>query len=222
MGSTGTESRNEHDEQGTPNRAALEPAQGKEFYRLFSLLFHRPDREIVRYLRSGFVEDIQFLGVEAVAGFSRFVDAHREKDDEAFYYLLAVEYTRLFVNAVPRVPCPPYESVYREGATMGESTIAVLSRYQEGGLEVQRNFHDLPDHVAVELEFLHYLLTKGDTQAHDRFVREHSSRWVSAFSSAVADNDRIGFYRHAAAILDRMIMELAADLDDREVDLVTA
>lgn len=218
MSNTGTYSRCEQYGQGTLSPAPLDLARGKEFYRVFSLLFHRPDREFAKYLWSGFIEDIGFLGDDVVAGFARFLDTQSEKGDDSFYYALAVEYTRLFVNAVPRVPCPPYESVYRENTTMGESTLAVLARYREAGLEVLGSFQDLPDHVAVELEFLHFLLAKGDIEAHNAFLREHLSTWVSAFSRAIVDNSRIDFYRHAAVTLERTITELAAEPGEAEVN----
>jgi len=53
----------------------------------------------------------------------------------------------------------PYGSVC--STTMpadGDSTMAVLQHYEDGGFEVDEGFRDLPDHIAVELEFLYVLL----------------------------------------------------------------
>lgn len=182
----------------------------KEFYRVFSLIFYRPDRDFLRYLKSNFLADVcQYLGDDATAGFSRFLDEHQGEDENEFFNTLAVEYTRLFVNGLPKVPCPPYESVYREGTVMGESTLAVKARYSEAGLQVVDNFADLPDHVAVELEFLCYLQSKGDKEKHDSFVRDHLSQWVPAFSEAINRDGELLFYKHAARVLAQTITGMA-------------
>lgn len=160
-----------------------------------------PDREFAGYLRNGFIDDIRFLESDLIAGFSDFLKDNRGKDDEGFYNTLAVEYTRLFINATPKVPCPPYESMYRENVIMGDSTLDVMDRFRRAGLKVAGNFRDLPDHVAVELEFLYYLMNYGHIEEHASFMKEHFSTWVSKFCEEVEKNDRIGFYRHAAKVL---------------------
>jgi TorA maturation chaperone TorD len=64
--------------------------------------------------------------------------------------VLQGEYVRLFINALPEVPCPPYGSFYLEGALMGESTVQVRNLYLSYGFQTD----EMADHVAVELEFL--------------------------------------------------------------------
>src|SRR3972149_3434824 len=178
----------------------------KEFYKIFSLIFHRPDRELASYLRDGFLEDIKSLDCAAIdGGFSRFLEENRGTDEEEFYKTLTVEYTRLFTNAIPTVPCPPYESVYREDVIMGDSTLCVLECYNKAGLKVVEKFHDLPDHVAVELEFLYYLTEYGYGDEHDSFIEEHFSKWIPKFCEDVEKNDRTGFYGPAATVLQSFI-----------------
>ncbi len=177
----------------------------KQFYKILSILFHKPDREFTSYLRDGFIEDIKFLDEAAISGFSTFLNENREKNDEKFYEMIAVEYTRLFTTAIPHVPCPPYESMYREEVIMGDSTLSVLDFYNKAGLNVIEKFHDLPDHVAVELEFLYYLTENGFSTQRDSFIKEHFSKWVPKFCEDVIKNDRIGFYGHAAGILKDFI-----------------
>ncbi len=179
----------------------------KEFYKIFSLIFHKPEREFVGYLRNGFSKDIGFLENGAKSGFARFLDENRLKSDEEFYKMLAVEYTKLFTTAIPSVPCPPYESMYREKEVMGNSTISVLDCYNKAGLRVLETFRDLPDHVAVELEFLYYLENQGYNEEFNAFMNEHFSRWVPQFCEDIEKNDRIGFYRHAAAALLEFVNE---------------
>jgi hypothetical protein len=43
---------------------------------------------------------------------------------------------------------------------MGYSTLAVGECYREVGLEVAAGFNGTPDHIAAELEFMHFLVVK--------------------------------------------------------------
>lgn len=176
-----------------------------EYYKILSLIFHKPDREFTSYLRDGFIEDVKFLDKADISGFSTFLKDNREKDDEKFYEMIAVEYTRLFKTAIPYVSCSPYESMYREDVIMGHSTLSVLDFYSKAGLNVIEKFQDLPDHVAVELEFLYYLTENGFIAPYDSFMNEHFSKWVPKFCEDVIKNDRIGYYGHAAGILKDFI-----------------
>ena len=85
-------------------------------------------------------------------------------------------------------------------ALMGESTMAVQELYAEGGFEIDEDFRELPDHIAVELEFLYLLIydenearRNGDAAAlaeilalRRRFLDAHLGRWVGPFTAAVA------------------------------------
>ena len=108
------------------------------------------------------------------------------------------EYVRLFVNALPEVPCPPYASVYLEGALMGESTARVRDLYRRWGVDTE----ELPDHFAVECAFLGVL---EGAPVEDRRARadldwlvEHLAAWTPEFFDRVERHDRSAVYREAA------------------------
>ena len=104
---------------------------------------------------------------------------------------LLVDYTRLFLGPVD-TRAKPYGSVWLDddAPLMGDSTMAVLQHYEDGGFEVDEGFRDLPDHVAVELEFLYVLLfrladasmrgdeatLRGADTMRRRFLAEHLGR----------------------------------------------
>jgi len=122
------------------------------------------------------------------------------------------EYTQLFISAYPHVPCSPYESVYREGVLVGESTIAVNRSYQEWGLIV--NGEEV-DHAAVEFEFLAFLWSLGTPEALDEaehFQKEHLASWMLRFSADLAKHSRLGFYRELANLV-----KLACMIEDEPV-----
>lgn len=140
---------------------------------------------------------------------------------------LLLDYTRLFLGPM-HIVAKPYGSVWleRDQALMGDSTMAVQTLYREGGFDMDEEFHELPDHIAAELEFLYLLIYRenearrdGKTEAlatmtalRRRFLDQHLGRWVGPFTSAVRDGAQTGFYRQLADLTDRFVqMEAAPD-----------
>ncbi len=139
---------------------------------------------------------------------------------------LLIDYTRLFIGPA-QIVAKPYESVWLDvqESTMGNSTLEVLDIYRDGGFEIDDAFRDLPDHIAVELEFL-YLLIFRENQAHRRgdlaelravddlkrrFLHGHLGRWVGPFANAVRAGAETDFYRHLAELTARFVSVEAGD-----------
>ena len=144
---------------------------------------------------------------------------------------LLVDYTRLFLGA-PQALARPYASVWLnpESQATQDSVLDLLKLYGQGGFEVDPDFKDLPDHLAVELEFL-YLLTyqqnlavaTGDAAARQAvdvlrtaFLIGHLGRWLGGFILALHDNAQTGFYRELAEFT-----ELFVRLEGQRQDGVT-
>jgi TorA maturation chaperone TorD len=111
------------------------------------------------------------------------------------------EYTRLFINAFPRVPCPPYESTYCEGILLGEAAMQVAEEYRAWGLAVES---EPVDHVGAELEFVAFLLTLNTREAcmaANAFARDHLARWLPRFAEDVIRESRLEFYRQVGRLL---------------------
>jgi TorA maturation chaperone TorD len=133
---------------------------------------------------------------------------------------LLLDYTRLFLGPT-HVIAKPYGSVWleRDKALMGDSTMAVQALYREGGFDMDGEFHELPDHIAAELEFLYLLIYRENEARRDgkpdaqeanaalrrRFLGEHLGRWVGPFTAAVKSGAQTGFYRHLADITDGFV-----------------
>ncbi len=116
---------------------------------------------------------------------------------------LLVEFSRLFLGPF-HVLAAPYGSVYLDngGTLMGESTIEVLAYYRAAGLNMNEGFVDIPDHIAVELEFMQYLCHKhwqaeseGENKlAHDfmlqqrEFLERYLIPWVPLFASRMRES----------------------------------
>ena len=128
------------------------------------------------------------------------VAALRNAAEEAAPEALLEEYERLFVGP-GRVPCSPYESLWREdvprrdqGRLMGDVTDDVVRIYKEIGLRVRTDAHELPDHVAIEWEALAYALEQGDDDAARGLARTHLAAWMGPFCAAVATATTEPFY----------------------------
>jgi DMSO reductase family type II enzyme chaperone len=128
---------------------------------------------------------------------------------------LEVEYNRLFVGpGAPRVY--PYESLYRDstGLVMGPSAGEVLQTYRRNGLAINTAFKDLPDHIAVELEFMaRFCCEEARAESAGRadlalrlkqeqrsFLDAHLATWLPAMCEKVIRETTSTMYRGFAEI----------------------
>ncbi len=118
---------------------------------------------------------------------------------------LQVAYTRQFIGPAS-VPSPPYGSVYLEPGRhiYGDTTRQVERLYEEEGLVISEQQCELPDHLAVELEFSGHLLERacgtldgGDTAEGERlilrqchFEDSYLFPWLGAFTSSIHESTR--------------------------------
>lgn len=126
---------------------------------------------------------------------------------------LLVEHARLFIGPFHLI-APPYGSIYIDDSktVMGDSTPRVAAFYHSCGLRLADNFHELPDHFAVELEFMSFLAFKqreaevsGNKDEVTRIVslqREFLDRflmpWLTPFTSAIISDGEAPFYQAIA------------------------
>ena len=150
--------------------------------------------------------------------------AHTRRLGEAFAAAglqeLLVDYSRLFLGPVQAL-ARPYASVWLTGenVVMQDTTMELLQLYEQGGFAIDENFQELPDHVAVELEFL-YLLTHqlnqlragGDADAlqafqvlRTAFLDGHLGRWLGGFVLAVHEHAQTDFYRELAELTELFV-----------------
>ena len=138
---------------------------------LLARALNYPDAALVGLVRSGefaatllnALESLEEHGVRAEFELLRQVPAPTQ---EGFLLELQRDYTRMFFASAPRLAYL-FESVYREGGLLQESTFEVARLYRDAGLAVQETFTLPPDHIAVELEFLSFLFFKELEGAND-------------------------------------------------------
>lgn len=140
---------------------------------------------------------------------------------------LLVDYTRLFLGPVQAL-ARPYSSVWLTGQAelMQDTTMDLLRMYEQAGFAIDEDFQELPDHVAVELEFL-YLLIHRENQAarkldaealgaaqalRQSFLEAHLGRWLGPFILAMHDGAQSEFYKELAELTE-MFVRLEGQLE---------
>jgi len=189
-----------------------------EIYKLLAECYYTPDKALSGKI-TDLVEKLRLAGLQARQdinwGGKKFLKVGNIEE-------LKVEYARLFVGPYTLL-APPYGSVYLEPERriMGNSTMDVINRYRQSGLVVADDFKDAPDHIAAELEFMHFLIFKAVEAAgqddgdqvvaslinQQSFLEIHLGAWVHEFADKVIQNAAISFYRNLARATETFIKD---------------
>jgi TorA maturation chaperone TorD len=111
--------------------------------------------------------------------------------------------------------CPPYETEYCSSAEAffrAQQLADIAGFYHAFGLQTAQASPERPDHLALELEFMAFLLRKerlADTaeqasvcaDAQRSFFRDHLAWWVPSFASGLRRKAESGFYAIVAQVL---------------------
>jgi TorA maturation chaperone TorD len=189
-----------------------------ECYRFLAACFYLPKKEILEaeHLLANLTHNLQTV-CPAAAQFS-------EQMEESFAQCteeeLAVEYSRLFVGPFG-LKAPPYGSIYldNEHTVMGPSTMETIRFYEEEGLARDDGFSELPDHIAVELEFMYFLvfkhvesIQKGEQEREQYYIQKQEyfrarflDKWVPLFCGNIKEGTDNSFYTSLADCLTTFI-----------------
>jgi len=189
-------------------------------FRLLAACFYLPQKDIFigENLFKNLTDSLKEVDPEAAAFSNEMEKAFLQYTDEE----LAVEYAKLFVGPF-ELKAPPYGSVYLDEGrrVMGDSTMEVIKMYEEEGLSRDSEFNDLPDHIAVELEFMNYLifreveaLQKSDLKnamefldKQEVFLNTFLRRWVPAFCERIKQGTENKFYTALSDCVSKFLMD---------------
>ncbi|GJQ58161.1 MAG: hypothetical protein D8M57_07620 [Candidatus Scalindua sp. AMX11] len=151
---------------------------------------------------------------------------------------LAQGFRSTFGSSTVAMDCPPFE-MYFSGSHIWQQTqdLADISGfYKAYGLEIaEGDSTSRWDHIAVELEFMHFITYKlayaieNDHGKDDfdlclagkkKFLMAHIGRWINAFSITTSKKSPVEFYRHVAKLANTFIhIEMEKlEIDTEEVD----
>ncbi len=178
-----------------------------ETYKLLSECYYLPDENLLKSLESFKLKH----GLEL-----RELIRHMPVKDQLSD--LAVDFSHLFSGPFKAL-ATPYGSIYLDGNAriMGDSTISVGKLYQEEGLKV--NIKEVPDHIAIELEFMYFLGIKEiqaqksndkDLQEHFKekqslFLNQYLEPWIFKFVNSIEIGAKTKFYKVLATTTKQFI-----------------
>lgn len=191
----------------------------RDSYKLLSECYYLPDEKLIKMLndleksRCGLYSEI----AKNIPGMS---------DVES----LKIDYSKLFVGPYGLF-APPYGSVYFEDTrrVMGNSTIDVRNKYGEEGLDI--GLKEAPDHIAIELEFMYFLIFKeveairnSDSESaasylkkQRAFLETHLGIWISEFADNVEANAQTEFYKNLARFTKSFVKKDLESLSDNSI-----
>jgi TorA maturation chaperone TorD len=189
----------------------------KNMYGFLSHIFlSEPTREIVDKLRNQvFLSNLSEMKFnDALEHFNRFSESF--KGD---IIALEKEYSRLFIIPDKNYYVTPYESVYITGLLSQAPTMQVKRIYDKNGLEISKDFDDFPDHIGIELEYMHYLCdreAKSWESNHGEdilkylnnemeFLEKHLGVWAKSLGEKILNKSENDFYKGIAELLTAFI-----------------
>lgn len=198
-----------NDHPDNPETLARTAIERQNLYGFLATIFREElTAELLGRIKSeAFRKALDEAGVELDAEFL-------ERPEAELLEELAIEYTLLFLG--PGGHISPHESVHVAGGggLWGEATVEVKKFIEYAGFAYDEDYHGLPDHISVELDFMADVAgqeaaawEEGDVEAaanclefEDRFMNDHIGKWVFAFCRKVTERAEHPFYRRMARL----------------------
>jgi putative dimethyl sulfoxide reductase chaperone len=187
--------------------------------KLLAACFYPPDEDL--FLKEAVTEKLRALLKIACPSAMPLIPPAFEYFKGDANVALAVAYTHLFLGP-PGILAPPYASFYldKNCEVMGPSTVNITKLYNRAGLGLDSDFNEMPDHIAVMLEFLYFLFfqeavagteTNAERQKHladtrRNFLHDYMFTWIPAFCRKIRDAEEHPFYGGLADTLEVFVM----------------
>ncbi len=186
-------------------------------YNIFTALLCQPSEDLVLDLT---VYDRLKSALEIVnPDCIEFVDEMQNKIQTYTPLEILVEYTRLFIGPF-KVLTHQYSCMYFGGKSlMSDETIWVINYYEKMGLQFDQSIKDAPDHVAVETEFIYYMLfnelkniEEGNSKkaiefwkGQSEFFTKHYKKWIPSFCESIITETKNEYYKAFAECLSKFV-----------------
>lgn len=129
-------------------------------------------------------------------------------DAELLLKRLNQQYVKAFVNSPDGITAL-YQSCYdADGSNlMGSAAVFMMEKYESKGLSQASKLSEPPDHLALELEYLYYILKKGwDTNSRklleeSREFSETMLQWIQQFHRQLVNKSANTFFSDISKIL---------------------
>ena len=200
---------------------------GAALFNLLAQAFNYPDTDLIESLCKGDFTKIlrDALGHLNLAGslVSELTDLEKtysgsDKVKETLLLKLEKDYTHMFFSSKPRLVYL-FESVYKEGKLLQDSTFEIARLYYDAGLNLVDDFKLPPDHIAVEFEFMAYLYfneieainknhhenVKYAQKLQKEVMEKHLGAFGGTLARKVSEHARTVFYQCIARIITPLL-----------------
>lgn len=187
-------------------------------------VFWGPDLESCRHMMEGkFFQSFEIILIESETNPSGLLDKinsiiNRFDSHQSLYNHLDECYVRLFVNNREGITAPLYQSCYEfeNAPMMGESAVKMNKRFKSKGLSLAEDMNEPPDHLAIELEYLYFLLENGWTNKDNELAQEAVAfagelmlPWVIQLRNQLNNETICSFYPLSASLLVAILSFIA-------------
>lgn len=181
-------------------------------FNIFAALFCQPQQEIIKSnkIYDSLISSLDILNPKC----SDYILDLKKFKSKIKTEKLLVEYTRLFIGPFGMV-APPYSSIYfgQKNNLMCDETLWVINFYNEMGLEFDSSIKEAPDHIAIEMEFIYYMIYKEISEFENKnnknakhywinqvsFYNNHFRKWAFEFADKIESGTTYEFYKTLAA-----------------------
>lgn len=189
-------------------------------FNVFTALFCQPEEELIHNSELFGTLELALNNVDPAC--SELVVRMQEAVKKSTAKDLLVEYTRLFIGPFKTL-VSPYSSLYFGSETlMSDETVWVIDFYRKAGLKFDQETKEVPDHIAIETEFMYWLIhneIKGlDSGDRDRamslwekqqeFFAKHYTKWVPEFCAKVASETNNRYFRLLSECFSKFITDV--------------
>jgi len=172
-----------------------------ELYLSFAAVFYRPNQEVSDHL-----EELVDLWSEVIPEIDEPLQnlkafCQQFPTGEERLNALWEHYIPLFETGA--VEASPYASVYsgEDGLVLGKEAFNVQQFYANCGYVMGEKSGELPDHLAVELEFCALLASDGQAESLMEFQKKHLTPFLKSILPRIKNSHR-PVYSEVASILE--------------------
>ena len=212
-----------HEIKGLEGAEQVRAAARSELYLLFSDSFHVPDEEFTEDVRSGKFSEWLRDAIERLAYPLDVEDSVEMLHAQVDYKEFNSEFMRLFEVGLMAPACSLHESQYIVGqTTIFKELVSFYNFFDLSAAEAK----ELPDHLRIELDFMHFLTFKQVERMHSGmdpgsfvraerdFLQRHLGRWVPLLHQKVEKFSKLDFFKGLTKLLEGFIRCEYAQLKD--------
>jgi len=180
-------------------------SRAKRYQFLSTLYRDEISLELIKSMQSkqfinGLLESVKGCGfMDLTSGAEAMASCLQNTDPEKLYKDLSYDYADIFLNAGPN-PAFPYESAHTgTKPVLMQKPVSILREYfKNAGVHKNSEYKDLDDHIAVEMEFLRYLLENQEVDMYIKFFKNTYLKWINSFCDQFTASATTDFYQGLA------------------------